>query len=107
MGLSVNFTPLLGGETIDITGRDATGSITLDVTAAQEVAFMADIEAATTRSLGLRHGTVTNQRVLIWLPKVQFINPTKAEVNGKRLLTLELRALPSAGNDEVRLVTSF
>lgn len=108
LGNSVSFNALLGGETVDITQRASTGKVTLDVTATQEAALMGMVEAATLQSVGLSHGTTANQKVLLWLPSVQITNPQKTEVNGKRLVSFDLRCLPSAaGNDEVRIVTSF
>lgn len=106
-GNSVNFTALLGGETIDTTARSVTGKITLDLTAAQEVAMIASAEAGTLTTLGLTHGTVANNKSMLWMPSVQLINPGKAEVNGKRMVSFDLRILPSTGNDEIRLITSF
>lgn len=107
MGNSVNFTPLLGGETVDITQRNVTGKVTLDLTAAQEVSLITAVEAGTLQTIGLRHGSVANNRALLWLPSVQLINPAKAEVNGKRLVSFDMRCVPVSGNDEVRLATSF
>lgn len=107
-GGKVNFNSLLGGETFDITDRESTAKIVLDLTAAQEAAFYAQVEAATLQSIGLSHGTVIGQRVLLWLPNAQLKNPQKVDSNGKRLVSFDVRCLPSAaGNDEVRLVTSF
>jgi hypothetical protein len=107
LGNSVNFNPLLGGEDVQISARNVTGKVTLDLTAAQEVIMMQNVESATLTSVGLSHGTVANQKVLLWLPSVQLSNPAKAEVNGKRLVSFDLRVLPVSGNDEIRLVTSF
>lgn len=107
IGNSVNFTPLLGGETVDITQRTVTGRITLDLTAAQEVTLIEAVEDGTLQSLGLIHGTVTNQKVMLWMPSVQLTNAQKADLNGKRLVSFDLRVLPSSGNDELRIVTSF
>jgi hypothetical protein len=104
---SVNFTPLLGGETVDLTQRDVKGKVTLDVTAAQEVALLANVEAATLTSLGLIHGTLSNRRVGVFMPTVQLINPQKAELNGKRMISYDLRVVPSAGDDEIRIIASF
>lgn len=103
----VNFTPLLGGETVDITDRQATAKTMLDLTAAQEVAFMATVKAATAASLGLSHGTVVGRKLLAFMASSQMINPSKSEINGKRMIGYDLRVNPSAGNDELRIVTSF
>lgn len=107
MGNSVNFTALLGGETVDITQRQPTGKITLDLTAAQEVTLIAAVEAVTLQTIGLSHGTVANNKAMLWMPNVQLTNPQKVESNGKRLISFDFRPLPLLGNDEVRLVTSF
>ena len=107
IGNAVSFNALLGGETVDLTQRNVSGKVTLDLTAAQEVALIASAEAGTLQTVGISHGTVANNKVLLWMPAVQLINPAKAEVNGKRLVSFDLRALPVAGNDELRIVTSF
>ncbi len=107
MGNSINFTPLLGGETVDLTQRAVTGKVSLDLSAAQEVAFMASVENATLQTLGLIHGTVANQKVMVWLPGVQLFNPSKQDLNGKRMVGFDLAITPVAGNDEIRIVTSF
>ena len=107
MGNSVNFTALLGGETVDLTQRAVTGKIVLDLSAAQEVSFMASVEAATLMTIGVIHGTVANQKVMVWMPGVQLYNPSKQDVNGKRMIGFDLAITPVAGNDEVRIVTSF
>lgn len=108
LGNKVDFNPFLGGETVDSTSRTATAKVTLDLTSTQEAALIAQMEAGTLQTVGLSHGTVSNQKVLVWLPSVQITNMQKAEANGKRVVALDLKCLPStSGNDEVRIVTSF
>jgi hypothetical protein len=107
LGNSVNFTPLLGGETVDLTQRDVKGKLMLDQTAAEEVSFITDVENATLTSLGLIHGTIANRKVGVFMPTVQLINPTKGELNGKRMISYDLRVVPSSGNDEIRIFSSF
>lgn len=103
-GNSVNFTALVGGETIDLSGRDISGHVDLDLTAAQEVSFMADVKANTLSSLSMLHGLNDGFKVLLFMPAVQKINPSKQEVNGKRLIGYDLRVTPLVGNDELRIV---
>lgn len=103
LGNSVNFTPLLGGETIDLTQREVVGSLELDLTAAQEVSFMASVKANSTQSLGFVHGTTSTLKVGFFFPAVQLINPKKSEINGKRLIAYDIRIVPSSGNDEMRI----
>ncbi len=104
LGNTLNFTPLLSNETVDITNREVTGSFELDLTAAQEVQYMADVKANTLRSVALTIGLTTGLKVIIFAPAVQLLNPTKSELNGKRMNSYDLRLVPVAGNDELRLV---
>lgn len=105
MGHEVSFIPLLGGETIDITNRQVTGSTQLDLTAAQEVSFHSSVIANTLQAVSLQHGGTTTGAICIaHMPTVQLTNPSKQEINGKRMIGYDLRAVPSSsGNDEIRL----
>ena len=102
---SLVFQPLLGGETVEISQRDITGSMSLDLTAAQAVTAMAEVLANTTNGLGLTHGTVAGSIVSIHAPKVQRINPGVEDLNGNAMHTYALRLVPSAGNDELRIIS--
>lgn len=101
---AVEHIPLLGGESVEITGRDASCSFQLEVTAAQEATLMGNVEAATLTSVGLVHGTAAGYKVLVFLPYVQLINPSKQELSGKRMVGFDGRVTPSSGNDEMRIV---
>ena len=104
-GNVVNFNPLLSTETVDITDRDSAGSVELELDAAQEVALMADVVANISRSLGFTIGTVTGNKVIVFAPNVQLVNPKKVDRNGKRLIGFDLRFVPTAaGNDEWKLI---
>lgn len=107
IGHAVNFQPLLGAETVEITDRDAKAKVMLDLTAAQEVSFAAAVKAATLQSVGLQHGTVVGRKLLVFMPAVQLLNWTKGELNGKRMISYDLGIKPSSGNDDMRIVTSF
>lgn len=104
LGNTVNHVPLLGGESIDIANRDSSGSVSMDLTAAQEVTFMASVKANTVQGIGMLHGTTAGYKVLVFAPAMQMINPKKEEFNGRRIIGYDLRLTPSAGNDELRIV---
>jgi hypothetical protein len=79
--------------------------VQLDLTAAQEVTLMTTVKANTTQGLGLQHGTTAGNIVLTFMPNAQLINPSKQEINGRRLIGFDIRAVPGAsGNDDLRLV---
>lgn len=105
LGNQVNFTALVGGETIDISQREVSGSVTLDLTASQEATFAADVLANTTSAMGFVHGTTSGLKTLLFMPAVQLVNYSKQEINGKRLIGYDMRAIPVSGNDELRIVS--
>ena len=107
LGISTPFQSLLGGESVPITERKVTGAVQLELTAAQEVAAMAAVLATAKTSLGMVHGTVAGSRVCVFMPGVQRIEPTKEDLNGTRMIGYKLLVNPIAGNDEIRIATSF
>lgn len=109
MGIKAEYIPLLGSQSVEITDRKAKGQIRLDATAAQEVAFMQAIKDGTLQSLGILHGTVVGRKFGVFGARAQILAPSKEEIQGKRLIGLDVNFLPSdtEGNDEVTLITSF
>lgn len=103
LGNALNFTPLLSSERVNITNREVTGSTELELTAAQEVAFMALVKANTVQSLGMVIGTATGYKMIVHAPAVQLINPKKVDLDGTRLIGYDLRLVPVSGNDELRI----
>lgn len=103
-GNDVAYSPTVGGESVEITNRDVTGKLTLELTAAQQVTFMTTVKAVTLQSLGLTHGTTTSYKVMIYAPLVQLLNPKYAEVNGRAMTEFDLRLTPSSGNDELKII---
>lgn len=105
LGNSVNYMPLLSSERVDLTDRNVTGSVQLDLTAANEVTFMATVKANTTQSLALTIGTTTGNKIILFAPAVQLTNPSKQDINGSRLIGYDLRLVPNSGNDELKIIT--
>lgn len=106
LGNTVAYTPLLSSEQVDITQRETTGSVELDLTAAQEVTFMGSVKSNSTQSLALTIGTTSGNKIIIFAPNVQMVSPKKVDQNGRRLIGFDLRLLPTtsgSGNDELRL----
>lgn len=96
---------LLGAQRTSITNRQITGSMTLDLTAAQEVSFRADVNANALTSLSFAHQTGAGVGMLLTGPNVQRVSPKDQEYNGEAYMSMDLRFTPGAnGNDELRLV---
>ena len=104
-GNMVAFAPLLTTEQVVMTDRKMTGTLSLELSAAQEVTQMASVKANTLQSVGFVIGTTTGNRIMLHLPSVQMLSPKKEEFNGIRLIGFDLRAMPVAGNDEIRIVS--
>ena len=102
-GNQVSFTPLLNEERIDLTQRSITGRVALDLSPAEEVTLMASVKANTLQSMSMRVGTVAGNSIIIFMPRVQLINPRKEEINGARMIGFDTRLVPNVGNDEIRL----
>lgn len=107
LGISTPFTPLLGGETVEITQRDVTGFAAMDLSAAVAATFLDNARGAVKQAVTLQHGTVANDKVLVHVPAAQLIKLDKRDLNGIRLEGWNFNAVPTAGNDEIRIVTSF
>ena len=110
-GLSINLQntvsrkAILGGQAVQISDRNVQAQCQLDLTAAQEVSFLTDINANTNTTLGFSHSTGAGVGILLHAPQVQRIDPTDAEYEGDVHMAQNLRLTPStAGNDELRLV---
>jgi hypothetical protein len=104
-GNSISFAPMLTTEQVVFGDRDMTGTLSLDLTAAQEVTRMTAVKANTLTSIGFVLGTATGNKIMLHMPSVQLINPKKEEFNGMRLIGFDMRVLPSTGNDELRIVS--
>ena len=103
-GNVVNFRALLSSEVVDISDRQSTATMEVELSAAQEAALMDDVKANVTRSLAFTIGTATGNKVIVFAPSVQLTNPRKSELNGNRLIGFDLRLVPVNGNDEWRFV---
>ena len=104
LGNTLQHVPLLGGESVDITNREIVGKVSLDLTAAQQASFHTDIKANTTTTATFLHGTAAGYKVILSSLVVQRINPVYSEYSGRVMTDMDLRFLPSSGNDEIKLV---
>jgi hypothetical protein len=96
---------ILGGQMVELTQRDVSGSMQLQLTAAQEVTFRSDINANAVTSLSFQHGTGAGSTLLLTAPAVQRTNPKDVDYEGQIHMSMDLRFVPgTAGNDEIRIV---
>ena len=103
MGNAVAFTALIGGESVELTQRDVTGKVSMELTAAQAVTFFGSVKANTLQGIGMVHGTTAGYKVLLHAPNAQLIDMAQADNNGRIAYDFGVRAIPSAGNDDLRI----
>lgn len=106
IGNTVEQHKMLAAESIEITDRQMSGEMTVELTAAQEVTWRDDINANTLSSVSFSIGPAGN-RVAIHMPSVQRTKPQLVNYNGKVLMKTDLRIMPTvAGNNECRIIIS-
>jgi hypothetical protein len=106
VGNTTGLTTFVSKQTPDITDRNASGRVELELTAAQEVTLMGVVKANTLQSLAFQVGMVAGRRIMLHAPAVQLINPSKGDRNGVRVIGFDLRVTPVSGNDELRIIAS-
>lgn len=94
------------GQAVNVMGRKASGSAQIELTGAQEVTLLTDINNAVLTSMSFELGTVAGSKTLVFCPSVQRLSPKRADYEGVAQLGLDLALLPVNGNDELRLVYS-
>ena len=103
IGNKLSHMKLLGGESIDITDREVTGKMLVELTATQEVTWRTDINANTLTTVAFRHGSAAGSQIIVWAPGLQRVDPQAEDYEGGVMMAAELRLLPSSGNDELTI----
>lgn len=105
-GNATGLTTFVSRQAVDITDRQASGKVELELTAAQEVALMTVVKDNTLQSVAFQVGLVAGRKIMLHAPGVQLTNPTKGDRNGVRVIGFDLRVTPVAGNDELRIIAA-
>lgn len=96
-----------GAESMELGDRNPSGAVRMQLTPAQEVALYNQVLTNGLGSVGIRHGTNPGDRVLLFMPSVQLTDPTEETAEETLMNGYKIGPKPVAGNDEVRIVTSF
>lgn len=67
--------------------------------------FWTNVRDAVTGNFAITHGTTAGNIVDITAPKVQLTDPQYQDLNGISMTQYNLRLLPNAGNDEIRILS--
>ena len=105
LAADLKFKSMLGCGGAEIDDRKPKGQLKLELSAAQEVAMLADINVGKPTSVSMLHGSAAGKRVLFWLPNVTRSNPKVGDSHeGTVMMGMDLSPEPVLGNDELRIV---
>lgn len=105
MGNKYDFAPMLSTEEVVFSDRKAKMSFELELTAAQEVTFIANVKANFTQSIGFTFGTTSGNKIMLFAPAMQLGGYKKANFQGKRTIGFDAQLKPLNGNDELKMVS--
>lgn len=104
-GNQVEFAPLLSSEKVVLSDRKIKGSMSVELTAAQEVTMIANLKARTLQSLGFVIGTTSGNKIMLHAPAMVLKTHKKDEFKGMRMVGFDFELDPVAGNDELRIIS--
>lgn len=98
---------LIGNDSIMVTDRNVTGKVVIEAVTTATKDFYSNVKASTLNAFNLLHGTVAGNKVQIASSTVQLLNPSYSDMDGIRMLNLDMKFIPStAGNDEFTITLS-
>ena len=104
IGNTLQHMKMLGNEAIDITDRQSTGKAQVELIDTDELTWRTDINANTLTTMSFSIGPAA-QNVTFFMPNMQRTKPQTMDYQGKLLMSVDLRLLPtSTGNDETRII---
>lgn len=104
LGNSVKHRMLVGSENVTLTDRQAQGSVSIEATTVAFNDWWTQFRASTKNPLYIENGTASGNTVGLFLPNAQLADPKYSDSDGVVMLQASVLAIPSAGNDEVRLI---
>lgn len=104
MANSITYRQVIGLENVVLTGRAPAGNVSIDATTVTFKDWWADVRNITTNPFYINHGTASGNSFCLFQPAAQLVDPSYSDSDGITMLGMGIRALPSVGNDEVRIV---
>jgi len=102
LGERVEHVPLLGGDQVEIVDREVTATFELQLTATEERSIHIDyVQTAAPVAISFTMGEVAGERLSIYAPTAQILNPKAADYQGLRLTGYDIRCLPVDGADDL------
>lgn len=95
---------LINVDTVEITNRKSSGSVTIDNTSVAEKNWVEAARLSARGPLALKHGPGATNVIELKAPNVQLGKPSFGESDGIQQITLPLRYVPSVSNDEWEII---
>lgn len=95
---------MINVDTVAITDRKSRGSVTFDNTPVADKNWVELARQGTKGPLALKHGPGATNVIELNATKVQLGKPSFGELDGIQTITVPLRYIPTAGNDEWEIV---
>jgi len=103
VGQEVKYIETLTTETIELSDRKSSGSVSIEAPDVDIHNFFLDAKNDVTGSLSIQHGQVAGLICKIDCPKVQVASPKYGDNEGTTAIDMDLVLIPSAaGNDEIK-----
>tara|TARA_R110002072_G_scaffold302699_2_gene487448 strand:+ start:12102 stop:13022 length:921 start_codon:yes stop_codon:yes gene_type:complete len=103
MGNAVNYRNLVGQEAVLLSDRAPSGQIVIEAPTLAQKNYFDTAKNGTLGALQIVHGGTAGNIIQIDAPKVEIGAPNYTDDNGIMMMTIPLRYLPDAGNDEVEI----
>ena len=102
---TIVYRQLIGAESVLITDRKPTGSISLEATTVTAKDWWTVAKNGTTGAFNVKHGTAAGNIVGFSAPKAQLADPKYSDSDGVAMMDFSLAFIPNAaaGNDELRI----
>lgn len=104
MGNAVTHRMLVGSENVVLTDRQSQGSVSIEATTVAFNDWWSQVRASTKSPFLIENGTAAGNTCSILLPNAQLTDPKYSDSDGIVMLDQSILALPTVGNDEIRLV---
>lgn len=96
----------MNNETLGITDRKPSGSITVETVTLATKDYFTLVRASTLVAFTVTHGTVAGNRVTVAAPKVQLSDIAETEFEGTLAFQAGLTLNPNTGNDEITITVT-
>jgi len=103
-GAEVAYRNLINGESVQVTGRKSTASITLEEPMMAQKDFETIVRAGTLGALVVTHGTVAGNRVVLTGATAQIVGYQESDQDGIAMIKLDLELIPATANTDYSIV---